>query len=216
MKLRFNTLSIALTALAMVLYLNWRHTPRSFAAAALPSMEGLQALTLVFGAKDNQPTKWDGTATLTGGTIERIAGYHFTRESKIIGDSGWQASTHPWPAFAHEMFPTERPQPRATPLETIGVTIYYRAPETVSMKIDCADGQGFSFRLADVPREGSMYAYAARVEVRRSPVVQQISFADTEDDYGSIAVDGDAVWIAWQSYRDKADTVLLRGYKNGR
>ena len=193
----------------------WRSAPRPLAAAALPSMEGLQAVTLVFGEKDNQPAKWDGTATLSGGTIERIEGYHFTRESKILGDSGWQASTHPWPAFSHEMFPSERPQPRATPVEAIGVTIYYRAPDSVAMKIDFADGQGFSFRLADLPAEGSIYPYSARVEVRRSPVVQQVSSPDAEDDYGSIAVDGDTVWTAWQSYRDKADSILLRAYQGG-
>jgi hypothetical protein len=45
-------------------------------------MEGLQALTLVFGATDNQPTQWDGAPTLSGGVIERITGYHFTRQSK--------------------------------------------------------------------------------------------------------------------------------------
>jgi hypothetical protein len=207
--------SMAGLAVALSAAMIWRAAPRPLAAAALPSMEGLQAVTLVFGEKDNQPTKWNGTATLTGGTIERIAGYHFTRESKIIGDSGWEASTHPWPAFAHEMYPSERPQPRATPLETIGVTIYYRAPETVSMKVDFADGQGFSFRLADLPPEGSIYPYSARVEARRSPVVQQVSSIDREDDYGSIAVDGDTVWTAWQSYRDKADSILLRAYRGG-
>jgi hypothetical protein len=183
MRQRRHILLIALLAAVTALILS-RPSPRPLAAAALPSLEGLQAITLVFGAKDNLPTKWDGTATLTGGTVERIAGYHFTRESKIVGDNGWGASSHPWPAFAHEMYPSERPQPRATVLETIGVTIYYRAPDTVSMKIDFATGQGFSLRLADIPPEGSIYAYNARVEVRRSPVVQQVSSPDTEDDYG--------------------------------
>jgi hypothetical protein len=194
----------------------WHQSARSSAAAALPSMEGLQAVTIVFGSKDAVPTKWDGTASLTGGTIERIEGYHFTRESKIIGDNGWQAASHPWPAFSHEMYPTERPQPRATQVETIGVTIYYRAPETVSLKVEFATGQGFTFRLADLPPEGSLYPYNAGVEVRRTPVVQQVSSADTEDDYGSIAVDGDTVWTAWQAYRDKSDSVLMRAYKGGK
>lgn len=178
-------------------------------------MEGLQAVTLVFGEKDSEPTKWDGTATISGGTIERIEGYHFTRESKIVGDNGWQASSHPWPGFTHEMYPTERPQPHATMLETIGVTIYYRAPQTVSMKIEFGGGNSFSFRLADVPPAGSIYPFNARVEVRRCPVVQQVSSTDSEDDYGSIAVDGDTVWTAWQSYRDQGDRILMRSYRNG-
>jgi len=205
----------AVTLLAAAALLTRRHV-RPLAAASLPSMEGLQAITMVFGSKDAQPAKWDGTVTLTGGTIERVAGYHFTRESKIVGDSGWVASSHPWPAFSHEMYPTERPQPRATAVETVGVTVYYRAPETVSMKVDFANGQGFTLRLADIPAEGSVYPFNARVEVRRSPVVQQVTSTDTEDDYGSIAVDGDTVWTAWQAYRSgKGDSILLRAYRNG-
>jgi hypothetical protein len=215
MKLRIQLGLTTTVVLALLAGLILRRPIRPLAAAALPSMEGLQAINLVFGEKDSQPTKWDGTATLSGGTIERIAGYHFTKQSKLVGDSGWEASSHPWPAFAHEMWPAERPQPRATQLETIGVTIYYRAPETVTMKVDFADGQGFSFRLADVPPVGSIYPYNARVEVRRSPVVQQVTSVDTEDDYSSIAVDSGTVWTAWQSYRTGGDRVYLRAYKGG-
>ena len=100
MRLRLHTFLITGLTLVIAALVLWRHAARPLSAAALPSMEGLRAVTLVFGAKDNAPAKWDGIATLSGGSIERVAGYHFTRESKIVGDSGWQASTHHWPAFA--------------------------------------------------------------------------------------------------------------------
>src|SRR5579859_2173901 len=69
-------------------------------AMAGPATSGgfdLQAVTLVFGQKDAKPTKWNGSATISAGAIEKIAGYHFTRESKIDG-ARWECATNPWPA----------------------------------------------------------------------------------------------------------------------
>src|SRR5579864_2877108 len=62
-----------------------------------PAADELQAVTLVFGAKDMQPEKWDGSATIIGGTIERIKGHHFTTSSKINGNA-WECATHAWGA----------------------------------------------------------------------------------------------------------------------
>ncbi|MEO7142044.1 MAG: hypothetical protein ABI165_00915, partial [Bryobacteraceae bacterium] len=36
-----------------------------------------------------------------------------------------------------------------------------------------------------------------------------------EDDYPSIAVDGETTWVAWQAYKDKSDRIFLRAYRNG-
>ena len=46
-------------------------------------------------------------------------------------------------------------------------------------------------------------------------MVQQITDGSLENDFASIATSGDTVWVAWQGYRDKADTVFLRQYRNG-
>lgn len=210
------TLGIALILIAAVAF--WHSVPVSaMAGSSLTSIDGLQAVTLVFGSKDSQPAIWDGAASLSTGTIEKIAGYHFTRQSKVTGNS-WECATHAWSSFAHEMDPEERPQPRATPLEVVGVTIYYRAPEDAELRVKFTSkltplnnaADEFTIRLGDVPADDSIYPFNARVEVRRSPVLQAISESRYEDDYPSIAVDGNSVWVAWQAFYDKADRVFLR------
>ena len=198
---------------AVLLWLGRAGKPPVLAQAAA-SNDNLQAVTLVFGEKDNQPSKWDGSATISAGSIEKIEGYHFTGTDKIDGTS-WQCATHAWPAFAHEMWPAERPQPRPYPTIPIGVTIFYRAPAGAEMRIKLDQGE-FAFRPAELPETAGIYPLRAMVEVRRAPVVEALSDAAHEDDYPSIATEGDTVWVAWQAYRDKADQVMLRRYQNGR
>src|SRR5215813_12263719 len=64
-----------------------------------PGPNDLQSVTLIFGSKDPQPAKWDGSASITSGSIVRITGWHFTPESKVSGTS-WECATHPWGLFS--------------------------------------------------------------------------------------------------------------------
>ena len=83
-----------------------------------PAADELQSVTLVFGAKDMEPAKWDGSASIAKGRIEKIAGYHFTRDSRINGNA-WECATHAWAPFSGGMHPNEKPQPQPTMVETI-------------------------------------------------------------------------------------------------
>src|SRR5436190_11626838 len=87
-----------------------------------PAADEIQAVTLIFGAKDAEPAKWDGSASISRGSIERIKGYHFQTTAKILAGNAWTCSTHPWSAFSGGMHPDERPQPQPTPNVPVGVT----------------------------------------------------------------------------------------------
>src|SRR5262249_31595230 len=124
--------------------------------------------------------------------------------------------THPWTAFQQGMNPRERPQPHATPLEPVGVTIYYQAPAEAEISVKLKKGQEFAFRPASLPEIEGIYPLNATVNIRRSPTVQAIRDGGYENDFASVTAGGDSVWVAWQGYRDKADTIFLRGYRQGR
>ncbi|MGH9667159.1 MAG: hypothetical protein ACRD9L_22270 [Bryobacteraceae bacterium] len=180
------------------------------------SVEGLQAVNLLFGVKDAQPAAWDGSVSISAGTIEKIEGYHFTASAKISGNS-WECSSHPWTPFQAGMHPNERPEPHATMMIPIGITLYYRAPVNARMDVKLKTGATFGFLPAELPEIDAIYPLNSHaIEVRRAPVVQQITDAAYEDDYPSIASDGETVWVAWQAYRDKGDQIFLRPYRNGR
>lgn len=174
-----------------------------------------QAVTLIFGSKDMEPAKWDGSATISAGAIEKIAGYHFTASSKILDGNAWECATHPWASFSAGMHPNEKPQPQPTPVEPIGVTIQFRAPADAELRIKVPKGE-FSFRPMDVPELGGIFPLGASIEIYRVPLVEQITDGEYEDDYPSIASDGNSVWVAWQGYKNENDQVFLRQYANGK
>jgi len=174
-----------------------------------PPAGELQAVTLIFGSKDPEPAKWDGSASISTGAIERIAGHHFTEEAKILPGNAWECSTVAWGKFSGGMHPNEKPQPEPTPVSPTGVTIYFRAPADAELRIKVPKGE-FSFRPDNVPAEGGIFPLGALVEVYRTPVIEKASGAEHEDDYPSVAADGDRVWLAWQAFRDKAEEVYLR------
>ena len=80
------------------------------------------------------------------------------------------------------MNPRERQQPHATQLETVGVTIYFRAPPDAKISVKLEKGQDLTFRLAGVPEIKSIRPFAA-VDLRRSPVASQITDSANENDF---------------------------------
>jgi hypothetical protein len=180
-----------------------------------PGADELQAVTLVLGAKDNAPAKWDGAASIAGGKIENIAGYHFTSACKILNGNAWECATHPWAPFAAGMHPNEKPQPQPTIVETVGVTIQFRAPAGAELRVKVPKGE-FSFRPMDIPEAEGIFPLGATVEVYRTPPVEKVTAADFENDYPALAADGNSLWLSWQGYKNESDQVFLRNYSAGR
>ena len=179
-----------------------------------PAAEELQAMTLVFGSKDTAPSKWDGSIAISRGRIERIKGWHFNESAKVVDGNSWECSTSAWGTFGPGMHPNEKGQPQPTAVEPTGVTIEFRAPADAELSVKIPRGD-FSFRPMDVPALGGIFPLTALVEVYRTPVVDQVTDADYEDDYPSMAAEGNKVWVAWQGYAQGAEKVFLRPWENG-
>ena len=180
----------------------------------LPADE-LQSITLIFGSKDSAAAKWDGSVSISKGAIEKVSGYHFTKECKIAEGNAWKCGTHPWPGFNPGMHPNEKGQPQPTPVETVGVTIAFRAPGDAEFHVKVPKGD-FTFRPMDVPETEGIFPLGASVEVYRTPIVEQVTGSEYEDDYPALTADGDTLWLAWQGYKNESDQVFLRQYAGGR
>ncbi len=210
------TLTLCLASAAALLLLRQSATQAQITnPQPAPAADELQAVTLVFGAKDNAPAKWDGAASITGGKIENIAGYHFTSACKILDGNAWECATHPWAPFAGGMHPNEKPQPQPTVVETVGVTIQFRAPAGAELRVKVPKGD-FSFRPMDIPEAEGIFPLGATVEVYRTPPVEKVTAADYENDYPALAADGNSLWLSWQGYKNEADQVFLRNYSAGK
>src|SRR5215471_17286994 len=180
-----------------------------------PAADELQAITLVFGSKDMAPAKWDGSASIANGKIEKVIGHHFTSDCKIVDGNGWECGSHPWAPFAAGMHPNEKPMPQPTMVEPVGVTIQFRAPADAELHIKVPKGE-FSFRPLDLPEAEGIFPLNATVEVYRTPVVNNVTDSEYEDDYPALAADGNTLWLAWQGYKNENDQVFLRSYSGGR
>ena len=208
-------LTLCVTGAAGLLFLRQSSTQAQITnPQPAPSADQLQSVTLVFGAKDMEPAKWDGSASIAKGKIEKIAGYHFTRDSRIHGDA-WECATHAWAPFSGGMHPNEKPQPQPTMVETIGITILFRAPADAELHIKVPKGE-FSFRPMDVPEAEGIFPLGATVEIYRTPLVEQVTGSDYENDYPALAADGASLWLSWQGYKSESDQVFLRNYSGGR
>ena len=173
---------------AVALWLG-RGKPPAVAMAGPPPAGGeLRAVTLVFGQKDSEPTKWDGSVAISAGSIEKVAGYHFTQagqsERRILAVRYASVAR----AIRTRCGLRERPQPHAYLTDPLGVTIYYRAPADAEIRVKLAQQGEFAFRPAELPEIESIFPLRALVEVRRSPVVETMSESEYEDDYPSMAV----------------------------
>ena len=178
---------------------------------AAPPRDQMRAVTLEFGIKDGSATRWDGSVSLSPGTILKVRGHHFTDKDKVNNaDHSWQAATTDWPIMAGGLHPNEMPDPNVTRASTVGVTVYYQASEDAVMRVKTTPGE-FEFRLREVTETGALQLLASRVQVFRVPVVEQITGPDYEDDYPSVAVDkSGTAWVAWVGYRNENDEIFLK------
>ena len=171
----------------------------------------LRAVTVEFGVKDHESTRWDGSVTISDGEIVQLRGHHFTDKDKLGPNNSWVASTTGWNAehYRGVVHLNELPAPRERVL-TIGITIYYRAPPDAELGLKTEQGD-FSFRPGDVPESAPLHLLVSQVEVFRVPPVEHVTTEDYEDDYPSISTDPDGkVFVAWIGYRNNADEVFFR------
>jgi hypothetical protein len=209
---------IVVSALAVsVLLLVWKQSSSQAQITnpqPAPTASQTQSFTLIFGSKDPAPAKWDGSVSVSKGMITEIRGHHFTQSCKVLPGNKWECATHPWGPFAGGMHPNEKPQPQPTPMEPVGITILAKAPPDAEFLVEVPRGN-FHFRPMDVPETGGIFPLQASVELYRTPLVQQVTDGEYEDDYPAIATDGDSVWLAWQGYKNESEHVFLRRYVNG-
>jgi len=101
------------------------------AAPSVSQEHPLRAVNIEFGIKDFEPTQWDGSLSLDKGQIIDLRGHRFKEGESIGPDHSWVARTDPWVRPTGGMHPHELPFPRVTIVQTVGVTLYYRAPDDV-------------------------------------------------------------------------------------
>ena len=173
-------------------------------ASPLASQEHpLRALNIEFGIKDFEPTQWDGSLSLDKGEIVDLRGHRFKEGESVGPDHSWITRTDPWPRPTGGMHPHELPFPHVTLVQSVGVTLYYRAPDDATVTVKTINGD-FSFKPRDLPPSDAMHILSTRVELRRVPPVEAVTTDEFEDDYAALSrTDDGTLALAWIGYKDE-------------
>ena len=80
------------------------------------------------------------------------------------------------------------------------------------VSVDTNQGS-FSFPIADLPSGQPLVFLDGKAQVRGLLNVARLTKDSQEDDYPTIAVNGDQAWAAWQSFHGKSDEIRLAKYE---
>ncbi len=184
--------------------------PLLLASPLVSQQHPLRALNVEFGIKDADPQTWNGSLSIDKGEIVELRGHQFKEGESIGPGSSWTARTDPWIAPTGGMHPHELPFPQPTRVQTVGVTVYYRAPEDATISVTTTNGD-FFFKPADLPPSDVMHLLATKVEVRRVPPVEAVTTDELEDDYSTMVMGKDGTLsLAWIGYKSEKDQVFVR------
>jgi len=169
------------------------------------------------GLHASAPDRWDGSANIDRGRLIRATPWHFSAGDTLGNDGRWKTmvltdSVAPY-ADAHytEMRGGEQPPVLYHPT---GVYLTFEAQPESRILIDTSQGK-LSFTPAEIGTRTATFL-GGRANVAAVPTAEKVSAPDVEDDEPSAAAlpNGD-VAVAWVSYRDRADRLLLRTRSNG-
>ncbi len=175
----------------------------SLLLALAASAHAAVGVRVLFGLTDNEPTRWDGTATASGASILSIEPWRFEGKDSIAGNQ-WNMSTHPIRLFGGARLAN------ITPVAN-GVIVWLdRATDSSTLRIKTPQGE-FNVRLSDIPYGKASFALDRRVMADRVPGFTQITNSPDEQDYPATAAAKDGtVWLAYTEFRHYKDHDRLR------
>ncbi|MCY4529323.1 MAG: hypothetical protein OXD46_09895, partial [Chloroflexi bacterium] len=168
-----------------------------------------------FGILDVTETKWDGSASVSGGELLKAADWHPRPENSVDRAGSWRFSTHKGVNYNWRAYENIPDQPVMTYFWTPGVVLDIKAASGAEVSITTLQGE-IAFSLRDVRLGEPLDFLGGAVIVDRVPTVEKLTDAGAEDDYPAVlgGTDGSAR-TAWVAFRDGADVVLTRNFQGG-
>lgn len=150
-------------------------------------------------------TVCDGTMSVAEGEILGLAPVLFDQGEGVDG-LAWTCKaqgTKEQPGDLRVVRMTKRPK---------AVIANLVAEPSATLTVECALGTA-TVRLAELQMGAPMPLFDGKAQLELAPPTSILSTGETEDDYPSIAAtDSGQIWVAWQSYDNTKDTILIRRY----
>ena len=167
-------------------------------------------LRIRFGLTDTGNTVWDGIATVSPGTIERIDGWRFQDSDEVVSNQSWKASTRPITVRrSNNAKKTAKKKAAAGAglMADNGVFLVITgATESSVVKVETKQGN-FEFKMSDVPYGKVVEQLRGAVDIERVAASRPLtSSRKDDDDFPALAVGADGVAsVAWISFTPGID-----------
>ena len=184
--------------------------------SAPPAADFSAQFRIAVGVKDTQPKDWQGQIKVSGGEIAGVSGWRFSQQDQASNDGSFEFRTKVGPLenqllTEHPYGQTDWGDPHGRRLIPEGLIVRLRGSSAARVTFNCPAGT-FSFSTAGVVYGMPLSLLEGNATVERLPVEQKLSEEGVLDDYPAmtLAPNGER-WVAWLSYRDKADEIVVSG-----
>ena len=158
-----------------------------------------------FGVNDKEPGQWDGSASVTGGSILEIRNWH-PRKGDRVDNTRWSLATRKGPVFvlrAWDDMPLHEPR---TPMLIPGVLIDVKGAAATRLTIKTAQASvtvsPFAARLVTGPTQN------IAVDVVPTPLA--VSTGDYQNDFPTITRGiGKEMWMSWFAWDATGDHLMI-------
>ncbi len=164
-------------------------SPAAPPAPAAPETE--MSFRILLGLTDKESTPWNGSLSVSPGTVVRLEPWRFD-DGDVLEGSSWKISTHQIRAFGAAA---------QRPLVANGVVATFRDLTAGSVaRVETAQGN-FQFRPAEMAYGTPAKYLDGRVLVDRVPASAQLTRSREDQDYPATAVDREGnVWVAYMQF----------------
>ena len=179
-------------------------------ALSLPLLVSAQeaGLLVLFGAKDTEPTKWDGKVTLSEGRVNEISGWRFGKGDRTNAQAGsWSVATRRKIVRGRSNNPKKLGMAKRVqgPMDDNGVILKLQnVSPTTEVAISTAQGD-FTLQLGKLVYGKVVPMLDGSVLVQRTAWGRQMTEERSDDDFPAMAGDEKSLFMTWQSFTPGLD-----------
>ncbi len=163
-----------------------------------------------FGLRDVVETRWDGSASVTGGELVRVQDWRPRPENSVDEAGEWQLSTRTGVNYNWRAYENLPDRPIEPYLWVPGVILDIQGGEGARVSIRTDQG-AFDFPVADVTLGQSLEFLSGAAIVDLVPTVERLTDETAEDDFVSVLGGaGGPSRVAWVAFADGANEILTR------
>lgn len=208
---RLAVLAGAASLAALSLWYGQRQVVYSQSSAVQPVDDSVVSLRVQFGVTDEQPRKWDGKLSVSGGELVALRNWR-PRPGDQVETSSWKLETRRGPNFVRRPWEADALVEPTRYMNVPGIIVDVKTTGATNIEFQTANG---SFRVQPASLRAGQPATLLNgaVLVDRTATAQTLSEPGYENDFASlVAMPGGGLWAAWVGYKSHATEVFVRRF----